>query len=95
MSCLHQATDIHFLHHSAQYLAAVRLVRESTTVSRVQGARLTRYSAALQGLAERHRLALAQSAATRNMEVHNYGCALRLRACVCAMPRFFSNALSE
>lgn len=95
MSCLHQGTDIHFLHHSAQYLAAVRLVRESTTVSRVQGARLTRYSAALQGLAERHRLALAQSAATRNMEVHNYGCALLLGACVCAMPRFFFNALAE
>jgi len=57
----------------AQYLAAVRLVKESTVAgNKLQRARLTRYAAALNGLEERHRLALAQSAATRNMEVGNF-----------------------
>ncbi len=57
---------------SAQYLAAVRLVKESTVVGRLERARLTRYAAALNGLEERHRLALAQSAATKNMDVGNF-----------------------
>ena len=54
-----------------QYLGAVRLLKEATTVSKVQGARLTRYAAALQ-LQDKHRLALVQSSANRNMEVGNY-----------------------
>lgn len=58
-----------------QYLAAVRLIGESSKRSRVKGAQLTRYAAALLGMEERHRMALVQSAATRNMEVNNYGCA--------------------
>lgn len=57
---------------SAQYLAAVRLVKESTVAPRLERARLTRYAAALNGLEERHRLALAQSAATKNMDVGNF-----------------------
>ena len=40
-------------------------------MSKVQGARLTRYAAALQ-LQDKHRLALVQSSANRNMEVGNY-----------------------
>ena len=55
----------------AQYLGAVRLLKEATTVSKLQGARLTRYAAALQ-LQDKHRLALVQSSAHRNMEVGNY-----------------------
>jgi hypothetical protein len=58
---------------SMQYLAGVRLIGASTKQSRVKGAQLTRYAAALSGLEDRHRLALVQSAASRNMEVGNYG----------------------
>ena len=106
----------------AQYLAAVKLVKESTVTSKVHGARLTRYAATLTGqlgsliccfgsalalcghrprcrgchgillgrhaealafagLEERHQLALVQSAANRNMEVHNYQCASHLSSC--------------
>jgi hypothetical protein len=60
-------------HYIMQYLAAVRLIGASTKQSRVKGAQLTRYAAALSGLQDRHRLALVQSAAARNMEVGNYG----------------------
>jgi hypothetical protein len=60
-------------HYIMQYLAAVRLIGASTKQSRVKGARLTRYAAALSGLEDRHRLALMQSASARNMEVGNYG----------------------
>ena len=54
-----------------QYLGAVRLLKEATTTNKVQGARLTRYAAALH-LEDKHRLALVQSSANRNMEVGNY-----------------------
>ena len=67
--------SVHDLKHYIimQYLAAVRLIGASTKQSRVKGAQLTRYAAALSGLQDRHRLALVQSAAARNMEVGNYG----------------------
>ena len=64
-----------------QYLAAVRLLREATTVSKVAGARLTRFAAALD-LADNHRLALVQSAANRNMEVGNYR---SVAGCLCML----------
>ena len=51
----------------------MRLIGASTKQSRVKGAQLTRYAASLSGLEVRHRLALVQSAAARNMEVGNYG----------------------
>ena len=59
-----------------QYLAAVMLLKEASRTSKVMGARLSRYAAALTGLADKHHLALVHSSATRNMEkgVENFRC---------------------
>jgi len=61
-----------------QYLAAVMLLREAGRTSKFMGARLSRYAAALTGLADKHHLALVHSSATRNMEkgVENFRCVL-------------------
>ena len=68
---MRQAADRRGSPWCAQYLGAVRLLKEASAASKVQGARLTRYAAALQ-LQDKHRLALVQSSANRNMEVGNY-----------------------
>ena len=57
-----------------QYLAAVLLLKEANQTSKVVGARLSRYAAALTGLAEKHHLALVHSSASRNIEVGNFRC---------------------
>ena len=59
-----------------QYVAAVMLLREASRTSKIMGARLSRYAAALTGLADKHHLALVHSSATRNMEkgVENFRC---------------------
>lgn len=57
----------------AQYLAAATLVKASNKADKLRGARLSRFAAAVNGLEERHRLALALTAANRNMQVRNYG----------------------
>ena len=64
-----------------QYLAAVMLLKEASRTSKVMGARLSRYAAALTGLTDKHHLALVHSSATRNMEkgVENFGCVQRSR----------------
>jgi len=66
-----------------QYLAAVMLLREASRTSKIMGARLSRYAAALTGLADKHHLALVHSSATRNMEkgVENYRCVPPVQFC--------------
>ena len=55
-------------------MQSVTLLQEAGRANREQGAKLTRYSAALP-LEAVHRRALVQSAAARNMEVGNHLCA--------------------
>ncbi|KAL3157200.1 hypothetical protein ABBQ38_001439 [Trebouxia sp. C0009 RCD-2024] len=56
----------------AQYLAAVRLLKEGARVTGPGSAKLKRFAAALK-LDDKHHTALVQSAAAHNMEVGNYG----------------------
>ncbi|EIE25272.1 hypothetical protein COCSUDRAFT_65173 [Coccomyxa subellipsoidea C-169] len=68
------------LHHAkgkavpreAQYLAAVRLCKEASDMSKSASAKLMRFAAALD-LDPKHQRALAQTAIARNMAVGNYG----------------------
>ncbi|KAK9806672.1 hypothetical protein WJX73_006627 [Symbiochloris irregularis] len=63
------------MQRAAVYYSAVLLLQEGSRTDKQQGARLTRYVAALP-LDIGHRRALVQSAAARNMEVQNYSYAV-------------------
>ena len=65
--------DLKLSHPQCSILRPCASLEHRPKQSRVKGARLTRYAAALSGLEDRHRLALMQSASARNMEVGNYG----------------------